>query len=126
MNQFTKKMKIYLAETPNELKNNKNDKNKFNNFLEYLKKIYSYIALSTLSFGFDDFIKDNKEEQIKEFLFSIYNFFEFFLKQQKLEYRILAIDKLSFLALEYKQYNKALGLYYNEPEKAFEYTKTEQ
>ena len=120
INQFTKKMKIYLAEASNELKNNKD---KFYSFLEHIRKIYFFIIIPSLSYVLDDYIKDNKEEQIKEFLFSIYNFFEFLLKQQKLENRIFAIDKLSNLANDYKYYNKLYRLYYNEPEKIFEYTK---
>ena len=59
-----------------------------------------------MSYVLDDYIKDNKEEQIKEFLFSIYNFYEYLLKQQKLENRIVGIDKLSYLAYDYKYYNQ--------------------
>ena len=120
MNQFTKKMKFYLAEAPTELKNNKD---KFYNFCEYIRKIYFYLAIPPLSYVLDDYIKDNKEEQIKEFLFSIYNFYEYLLKQQKLENRIVGIDKLSYLAYDYKYYNKALKVQYNDSEKVFEYTK---
>ena len=120
MNQFTKKMKMYLDKAPTQLKNNKD---KFYAFVEHIRRLYLFMAFPALSFVLDDYIKDNKEDQIKEFLFSIYNFFEFLLKQQKLEYRIFAIDKLTIIAQDYKYYNNALKFNYNEPEKIFEYTK---
>ena len=117
---FTKRMNIWLNNSQTILNNNKDF------YLQFIKTIidnYYLIIYGSLSRVLENFEKNNMDKELQDFLFSIYNFFEFLLKQQKLELKISAIHYLSSLALLYQNYNDKLKRFYNDTKNVYEYTK---
>ena len=119
ISNFTDRMNYFLNDSQKLLKQNKEQ---YLNFLGFLIDNYNLIIFGCLAHVLENYEKNGMEGEVQNFLFSMYNYFEFLLKQQKLELRIFSLDKLVILANFYKCYNKDLKIYFNDTEKVFEYT----
>jgi len=116
---FTKKMG-YFKNVDNYLKENKE---RYINFIKHLEKNYYLIIFGALSPVFEVIQKKGQEKEIDDFIFSIFSLYEYLLKQQKLELRILSINNLNILSNHYKLYYDNLNQFYFSPRGVYEYTK---
>ena len=116
---FTTRMTFWLNNSQSLINKNKDY------YLHFLKRMtdnYYSIIYGGLGYILEKYEKNNKEEDIHNFLYSIYNYYEFLLKQQKLELRIFAISKLVVIC-DLTKYDNNLKKIFNATEKVFEYTK---
>ena len=120
IHNFTKRMTFWFSNS--QLIINKNKENYFC-FLKTMTGNYFMEIFGGLSYVLEKFEKNNMEEDVINFLYSIYNFYEYLLKQQKLELRILSMSQLTNISFLYKNYNNKLTKFYGDSEKVFEYTK---
>ena len=115
---FTNRMTFWFNKSQININNNKEN---YLNSLESIVRNYFTIIFGGLNYLLENFEKNNIEEEAQNFLFSIYNFFEYLLKQQKLELRIFSITQLKTISILYKCFHKHILIYGTE--KVFEYTK---
>ena len=123
VNNFTKKMNYYLKNADDYLKESKESKEKFISFIKHLDRNYYSIIFGALGPVLEIYQKNGQEKEVDEFIFSIFSLYEYFLKQQKLELRIISISSLSILSNNYKLYFDNLHKFYYSPKKVYEYTK---
>ena len=115
---FTNRMTFWLNNSQIFIKNNKEN---YLKFLESIVRSYFTIIFGGLNNLVENLEKNNMEEETQNFLFSIYNFFEYLLKQQKLELRIFSITQLKTISILYKSFRKEIKIFGTK--KVFEYTK---
>ena len=114
---FTKKMNYWLNNSQEILK--KNGKDCYFQFIKYLNNNYYVIIYGCLG----RILEKYEKNEFENFLFSIYNFFEFLLKQQKLELKIFSLDQLIILTISYKIYDDQLKKLYNDSKNVYEFSK---
>ena len=114
---FTKKMNYWLNNSQAILK--KNGKDCYFKFIKYLNNNYYVIIYGCLG----RILEKYEKNEFENFLFSIYNFFEFLLKQQKLELKIFSLDQLIILTISYKIYDDQLKKLYNDSKNVYEFSK---
>ena len=117
---FTKNANLFLNNSEELIKNNKNSYIKITDFLF---NYYYTLIFGPLAYILKKIKEDNLEEEIQNFLFSIFKIFELLLKQQKLELRIYSITHFSSFCNYYKNYYESYKKYYNDYKNVFEYSK---
>ena len=117
---FTKKINYFVKNADNFLKESKE---RYIKFVKHLENKYYLIIFGALGRVLEVYQKKGQEQEVENFIGSIYSLYEFLLKQQKLELRILSINSLNTLSYHYKIYYNDLNKYYCSPKIVYEYTK---
>ena len=124
ISNFTKRINFYVEKFDIYMKESKESKEKYINFIKHIAENYYSIIFGGLGRIFEKYQKEGKEGEIDNYIYSIYSLYEFLLKQQKLEYRILAMDSFNILVNYYRIfYEDDLKRTYYEPKNVYEYTK---
>ena len=120
---FTQKMNLFVKNADNYLKENKETKERYIKFINHLEQKYYLIIFGALGRVLEVYQKKGQEQELDNFIGSIFSLYEFLLKQQKLELRILSINSLNTLSSQYKLYYTDLKKFYYSPKIVYEYTK---
>ena len=121
---FTKRINFYTQNFDIYMKANKESKEKYINFIKHIAHNYYSIIFGGLGRIFEKYQKEGKEEEIDNYIYSIFSLYELLLKQQKLEYRILAMDSFNILVNYYNIfYEEDLKKTYYSPKNVYDYSK---
>ena len=124
ISNFTKRINFYSQNFDLYMKEGKESKERYINFVKYIVHNYYPIIFGGLGRIFEKYQKEGKEEEMDNYILSIFSLYELLLKQQKLEFRILAMDSFNILVNYYKIFDEDdLKKTYYSPKKVYEYTK---
>ena len=124
VSNFTKKMNLFIQNFDIYIKESKESKENYISFAKYIVHNYFSIIFGGLGRILDKYQKEGKENEINDFISSIFSLYELLIKQQKLEFRILAMYSLNILVNYYKIfYEEDLKRTYYSPKNVYEYTK---
>ena len=124
ISNFTKRINFYAQNFDVYMKEGKESKERYINFVKYIVHNYYPIIFGGLGRIFEKYQKEGKEEEMDNYILSIFSLYELLLKQQKLEFRILAMDSFNILVNYYKIFDEDdLKKTYYSPKNVYEYTK---